>query len=543
MTIEEIKKLINTGEKIDVEFKKSENNLNRDIYESVCSFNNRNGGDIFLGIEDGTKEIRGVNPERIDKMLKDFTTSVNNANKLNPPMYLTPEIYEIDGKKIIHIRIPEGAQIRRLNGRILDRTYEGDIDITDNAELVYKMYARKQTTYFVNKVYPNLGLEFLDFEVIRRAKKMAILRVDNHAWVDMTEEEILKSLGLIITDPDTGKEGITLAAILLFGKDSTIMSVLPQYKTDAIFRVKNLDRYDDREVIITNLIDSYRRLMDFGKKHLNDIFVLDGDQSISARDKILREIISNILAHRDYSNAYTAQFVIEKDKIFTKNSNLPHGHGELQLNKFEPFPKNPPISKVFREIGYADELGSGMRNANKYTKLYSGGTPIFIEDSIFEIIIPMEGAAGLQVGPDIVDKETDKEINIETNKETSKEIKINKETDIETSKEIETNEETDIETDKETNKEIETSKETDKEIKTNKETSIETNKETEAGKETSGKIIEIMQESPEISIKEVAEILDISISGVRYHINKMKKRGMLEHQGSTKKGKWIVHEV
>ena len=212
-------------------------------------------------------------------------------------------------------------------------------------------------------------------------------------------EEILRSSGLILTDHDTGKEGITLAAILLFGKDSTIMSVLPQYKTDAIFRVKNLDRYDDRDVIITNLIDSYRKLMDFGKKHLNDSFVLDGDQSVSARDKILREIVSNILAHRDYSNAYTAQFVIEKDKIYTKNSNLPHGHGELQLNKFEPFPKNPPISKVFREIGYADELGSGMRNTNKYTKLYSSGTPVFIEGNIFEIIIPMENVADLQVGP------------------------------------------------------------------------------------------------------------------------------------------------
>lgn len=228
-------------------------------------------------MEDKTKEICGVNPERIDKMLKDFTTSLNNANKINPPMYLSPEVVEIDGKKIIYVRIPEGTQLRRLNGRIWDRTYEGDIDITDNAELVYKAYARKQSTYFVNRVYPNFGLEFLDFEVIRRAKKMAVSRVHNHPWFDMTEEEILRSSGLILHDSDNGKEGITLAAILLFGKDSTIMSVLPQYKTDAIFRVKNLDRYDDREVIITNLIDSYNRLMDFGKKHLNDSFVLDGD--------------------------------------------------------------------------------------------------------------------------------------------------------------------------------------------------------------------------------------------------------------------------
>lgn len=263
------------------------------------------------------------------------------------------------------------------------------------------MYARKQSTYFVNKVYPKLGLEFLDFDVIRRAKKMAISRMDNHPWTDMSEEEILRSSGLILVDPETGKEGITLAAILLFGKDSTIMSVLPQYKTDAIYRVKNMDRYDDREVIITNLVDSFRRLMDFGKKHLNDVFVTEGDQSISARDKILREVVSNILAHRDYANAYTAQFVIERDKLYTKNSNLPHGHGELEINKFEPFSKNPPISKVFREIGYADELGSGMRNTNKYTKLYSGGVPRFFEENTFEIIIPIENVPELQVGGNV----------------------------------------------------------------------------------------------------------------------------------------------
>lgn len=104
-------------------------------------------------------------------MLKDFTTSVNNANKINPPLYLTPQIFDINGKTVIYIWVPEGTQLRRLNGRIWDRTHEGDIDITDNAELVYKMYARKQSTYFVNKVYPKLGLDFLDFDVIQRAKR------------------------------------------------------------------------------------------------------------------------------------------------------------------------------------------------------------------------------------------------------------------------------------------------------------------------------------------------------------------------------------
>ena len=129
---------------------------------------------------------------------------------------------------------------------------------------------------------------------------------------------------------------------------------------------------------------------------------------------------------------------------------------------------------MFREIGYADELGSGMRNTNKYTKLYSGGTPVFIEDNIFQITIPMENVAGLQVGPE------------ETNKET--------------------------------------------------------NKETIVSKTTSDKIIEILGKKPEIAVKEIAGMLGMSSGGVRYHINKMKKAGIIGHVGSTKKGKWIVHK-
>ena len=225
------------------------------------------------------------------------------------------------------------------------------------------------------------------------------MNTEHHLLVDMTDEEMLRSCGLIFENPETNKEGITLAAILLFGTDNRIMSVLPQHKTDAIFRVFNVDRYDDRDVVITNLIESYDRLMEFGKKHLNDVFTLDGVQRISARDKILREIISNLLMHRDFSSGYVPKLVIERNKITTENANLAHGHGNLNLKTFKPFAKNPPIAKVFRQIGLADELGSGMRNSYKYTKMYSGGEPVFTEADVFTTVIPLSEAATATVGP------------------------------------------------------------------------------------------------------------------------------------------------
>lgn len=154
--------------------------------------------------------------------------------------------------------------------------------------------------------------------------------------------------------------------------------MLANHKTDAISRVFNTNRYDDRDVVITNLLDTYDRLLDFRQWHLNDQFTFDGIVSNSARDHILREIISNLLAHCDFSNAYVAKMVIERERIFTENSNRAHGFGKLNFATFELLPKTLAISRVFRKIGFADELGSGMRNTYKYARLHFDAEPQFV---------------------------------------------------------------------------------------------------------------------------------------------------------------------
>lgn len=406
MDEKEILNILSKGENHTTEFKKSQTSITKDVYESVCAFSNRDGGNIFLGVKDNG-EILGIEPNCVEQIEKDFVTAINNSNKMYPPLFLSPKEYKIDGKIILHIYVSVGTQVSRCSGRIYDRNNESDIDITNNEELVYKLYARKQDTYFVNRVFPEWGLDVLRTDLIDKARKMTRVRSDNHPWQSMDDEELLRSAGLILMDRESRKEGITLAAILLFGKDTTIMSALPQHKTDMIFRVENLDRYDDRDVIVTNLLDTYERMSAFAKKHLSNPFVLDGMQSVSARDAILREIISNSLAHRDYSSGYVAKMIIEKNRILAENSNRTHGYGNLDLNTFQPFPKNPAISKVFREIGLADELGSGMRNTYKYTKMYSGGVPQFVEGDIFRTVIPLNDAATLKSGPKVSDQDSD----------------------------------------------------------------------------------------------------------------------------------------
>lgn len=356
---------------MQVEFKACRDALNRDVYESVCAFLNRSGGDLLLGVTDDG-EVSGVAPGAVERIKQDFVTALNNPQKLDPTFYLSIDTVQIDGETVLHVYVPESSQVHRCNGKIYDRNEDGDLDITRNTGLVAALYQRKQASYAENRIYPHVRLADLRDDLIAKARKMAVNQRASHPWAELDDMELLKSAQLYLRDFQSGQEGFTLAAVLLLGKDETILSVLPHHRTDAILRRENLDRYDDRDDIRTNLLQSYERLMAFGAKHLPDRFYLEGDQRISIRDRILREVVANLLIHREYLNAFPAKLVIERDKLRTENSNKPHGHGLIDPASFSPFPKNPVIARFFKEIGRADELGSGVRNLFRFGREYAG---------------------------------------------------------------------------------------------------------------------------------------------------------------------------
>ena len=388
-------KLIAQGEGIDLEFKTCRNQLSRDVYETVCAFLNRHGGMILLGVTD-SGGVQGIDPDAVNRIKKDFVTAINNPQKIYPPAYLSVEEVKIEDKTVIRIYVPESSQVHRCNGRIYDRNEDGDLNITDHTRQVADLYQRKQATYSENKIYPFAKLEDMRSDLIDKCRRLAVGWRDDHPWLGLDDLELLKSTQLYQTDPETGKSGMTLAGILLLGNDRLILSAVPHHRTDLILRKVNLDRYDDRDLVTTNLIESYERIMAFVRKHLPDPFYLEGIKRISIRDAIFREVASNILIHREYTNAFPAKLIIERGQVRTENSNKPHGFGIINPADFSPFPKNPVIGKFFRQIGWADELGSGMRKLLKYGETYGGTDPEMIEGDIFRIIVkvPEFGPSG-----------------------------------------------------------------------------------------------------------------------------------------------------
>lgn len=399
----ELINIIAEGEGVTTEFKKATNKLPSNLFETVCAFLNRNGGNLFLGVSD-EGAILGVDSSAISQMKKDFVNLCNNTQKIEPTIYLNIKEYEYNNKTILHVYVNESSSVHRTNGKIFDRNEDGDYEVKQ-AERIANIYIRKQETYTENKIFPYAQMSDLRTDLIQRARQMAINRNgQNHIWANLSDEQMLRSANLFARDFVTGKEGLTLAAILLFGKDETILSVLPHHKTDAIYRVKNIDRYDDRDDIRTNLLESFDRLMAFIQKHLDDKFYLEGSQRVDVRNKIARELCVNTLIHREFSNPYPAKLIIEKDYMRTENANKAKMIGKIDIAYYEPYPKNPKIAKVFKEIGLADELGSGFRNMVKYTQIYSGGVPELKEDDIFKSIIPLNSQLNNQVATKLNDQ-------------------------------------------------------------------------------------------------------------------------------------------
>ena len=390
------------GENVAIEFKRCGNGMEADTYESVCSFLNRFGGDLFMGVlDDGT--VIGVSPRAARDMVRNFISVISNPVNFSPTIYLVPEILEYEEKTVIHVHVPPSAEVHGYKKVIYDRVGDADVKVTATAQIA-QLYIRKQNVFTEKKVYPYVTKADLRMDLLPGVKRMAVNHAGGkHPWEGMSDDDFFRSAGLYGMDMATGEKGFNLAAIMLLGKDDIILNACPAYETDALVRKVNLDRYDDREIVRTNLIDSFDRLMEFGRKHLPDKFFLEDENRISLRNILVREMISNTLMHREFTSAYAAKFVIRKERMYVENANRAAGEGAITPENLEPNPKNPVIASFFRNIGRADRLGSGVRNLYKYSRYYSGKNPDFQDGDVFRIMVPLDEGYSFDYGTGIGD--------------------------------------------------------------------------------------------------------------------------------------------
>lgn len=391
MDLQQVQQIINQGEGLRIEFKEATDSVPGSFYETVVSFSNTDGGVILLGVADN-KTVTGINRAITIKLQKDIVTALNTRECINPPVYVQPFTVEHPDGLIMVIQVPSSSQVHDHSGRIYSREFEADLDITDDQQKVSDIYLRKRNFFTESIIYPHLTMEHLDKSLFEKARQIIRNNRSDHPWLLVSDEQMLRDSTLWRIDFKTGEEGLTLAAALIFGKDSTIQSILPAYKVEAMVRIHNKDRWDDRinPPLRTNLIDTYLRLKQFVNDKLPEKFYVEGDQRIDLRDKIFREVIGNVIVHREYTSALSTEMIITDTEVRITNPNRAYFHGLINATGFNPYPKNPNIRKFFTSFGWTDEIGSGIRNTNKYLPLYvPGAKPVFVENDTFVTEIPL----------------------------------------------------------------------------------------------------------------------------------------------------------
>ena len=196
-----------------------------------------------------------------------------------------------------------------FQGKVYIRNYEGNFDISNNIPLIANIHNKKRKIFDEDMIYPYVSIEEdLRHDLIDKARKLANSNVKKrHLWMDLTDKDLLKSAGLYKTDKINGKEGVTLAGVMIFGKDSVIRDVNPYCRTDSLYRVDDLDRYDDRDFVETNLIEMYDRLIDFIAKYTMDRFALDENARIT---------ITSFISTSATIDIHTFKYIINKISSF-----------------------------------------------------------------------------------------------------------------------------------------------------------------------------------------------------------------------------------
>ena len=381
-----IEAMLAAGESTTVEFKRCGSQPGTDVFETICAFANRDGGSVLLGVSDSGEAV-GVAPGSELAIERNIVNVTHNPRLFSPAPVVEFERADVGGRRVVRVWVPSVQGVFRFKGEVYDRVADADVRVRGEAQ-VAALHIRKYGIYTEQHIFPHLELSDLRPDLIERARSMAAVRRPGHPWATMCDEDLLRSAQLWGKDIETGQTGYNRACALLLGRDEVIPAACPAYKTDAYVKLRDEDRYDDREVVRTNLLDAFEGLCSFLRRHLPDPFALDGDARVSVRDVVVRELVSNTLIHREYTSPYPARAVIDGDGLVTENASRALFDGRVSLSGFSPTPKNPIIAGFFAQVGYAEELGSGVRNLQRYSRLLMGADPVLEEGDVFVARIP-----------------------------------------------------------------------------------------------------------------------------------------------------------
>lgn len=393
-----LEKLRIGDESVEVEAKRA-GAIDRSAIQTVCAFANEpglGGGYLLLGVAEEPDGLFGttytvVGVQDPGKLQGELATRCRND--LEPPV--RPEIRpeEHEGRTVLVVFVPESPpgdkpvfiKSEGLPGGAYRRIASSDMHCTDE-DLALLYQGRSGTPYDATPVEGS-SLDDIDPAAVReyRLRRAEVKR--DAGELRFGDEELLHALNATTTV--RGEKRLTMAGLMLFGKESSLRRFAPMARVDYILVegrewVKNPDERYAATELRGPLLTLIPRVVQQVLADIPAAFSL-GEGDIHRKDvpliprTVIREAVVNALMHRSYRTPSPVQIIRYANRIEIRNV----GYSlkpEERLGEPGSLPRNPYVAAALHEAGLAETKGSGIRTMRELMHTANLTPPFFESD-------------------------------------------------------------------------------------------------------------------------------------------------------------------
>ena len=539
ITKEHLQKILSDTESYHIEKTVATDNMDK-FSQAICAFSNdvadsKKKGYLLIGVRDNG-ELAGLQVD--DKLLLQISNIRTDGNILPQPVMTVAKFSFAQGDVLVVEVTPSQVPPVRYRGRIWVRVGPRKSIATEAEEKL--LTERRLSNIRTFDAMPCLGttLEDLDITLFKKEYLFKAVAEDILQEDKRTIEEQMASLGLY----DLRYQCPTNAAIVLFGNNPErfLHGAYIQY-----VRFKGLDRTGDiinEHKFSGNLCKVLPRIDVFvetsiAQKRPIPISVLREKTVSKYPYWATRELLMNAIMHRDYESNAPVAFYEYDDRIEIQNAG--GLYGKVSANNFPNVSdyRNPFIAEAMKVLGYVNRFSRGVYRVQKELEENGNGKASF-DFSLITAFRVVEPISTTYFEEGFGEEESDNKLGESTDKTPIKSEELpnklpNKSGELPNKIEKTPNKSTDK-----------------KEGSTNKSGEIPNKFEQLPNKSeglpnksrgtTQERILVAIQAKPEVTQKELAQTIGITLDGIKYHIKNMTKLGIIKHEGSTKSGKWII---
>jgi ATP-dependent DNA helicase RecG len=341
------------------------------LLRTVVAFANTAGGTVLVGVEDGTRHVRGVTePLALEERIASLITD-SIAPRLLPDL----EVLSYRKTHVVAVQVyPSGVRphyLVKAGSEAGTYVRVGSTNRRADAALIAEMRRFARGEVFDQQPMPEISSEAVSFRAAS----------ESFAAVRRLTKRDLQTLQLLTEYQ--GRRVPTAGGILLFGDDRL------QCFPDAWIQAGRFDGTDrstiaDHGEFKGSLLTGIEQAMAFIEKHSTRgmrIGRLRRNERWSLPPVAVREALVNAVAHTDYAQpGAPIRVALFDDRLEVENPGLlPFGLTVADLPMGVSKLRNRVIGRVLHELGLAEQWGSGIQRMVSACRDAGLATPVFEE--------------------------------------------------------------------------------------------------------------------------------------------------------------------